>query len=131
MISPGQVKSFYRPGPVSKAAGPLMVQSALAGPRTSPPDCSYPRLTPPPGQFQRLSRLQRFSTSWRTRRRWPPRSCGRCSRHEGDWNDESLPEVSHADDLRPLIGLTNVHVLDVFRDGAACIGFEFGCVWDE
>ena len=42
-----------------------------------------------------------------------------------------LLEVNEPDDLRPLIGLSSVHVLDVFHDGAACVGFEFGCVWDE
>jgi hypothetical protein len=48
-----------------------------------------------------------------------------------DGDDEELLGVSEPADLRPLIGLSAVHVLDVFHDGAACIGFEFGCVWDE
>jgi hypothetical protein len=48
-----------------------------------------------------------------------------------DGDDEELLEVSEPDDLRPLVGLSGVHVLNVVRDGAACIGFEFGCVWDE
>jgi hypothetical protein len=51
--------------------------------------------------------------------------------HAYDEDDGELPEVSEPSDLRPLIGLSTVHVLDLFRDGAACIGFEFGCVWDE
>ena len=32
--------------------------------------------------------------------------------------------------LRPLVGLGSVHVLSLAQDGVACIGFEFGCVWD-
>ena len=48
-----------------------------------------------------------------------------------DWDDEELLEVSEPDDLRPLVGLSSVHVLNVVRAGVACIGFEFGCVWDE
>jgi hypothetical protein len=48
-----------------------------------------------------------------------------------DGDDEELLEVSEPDDLRPLVGLSSVHVLNVVRDGVACIGFEFGCVWDE
>jgi hypothetical protein len=48
-----------------------------------------------------------------------------------DGEDEELLEVSEPADLRPLVGLSAVHMLDVFRDGAACVGFEFGCVWDE
>jgi hypothetical protein len=54
-----------------------------------------------------------------------------CPGHAYDGDDEELLEVNEPADLRPLIGLSAVHVLDVFRDGAACIGFEFGCVWDE
>ncbi len=49
------------------------------------------------------------------------------------YSDESLelPDVSNVDDLRPLIGLSGVHVLTVTHDGSAYIGFEFGCVWDD
>jgi hypothetical protein len=48
-----------------------------------------------------------------------------------DEDDEELMAVSEPADLRPLIGLSSVHVLNVVRNGMACIGFEFGCVWDE
>lgn len=48
-----------------------------------------------------------------------------------DGDEEELWEVSEPNDLRPLVGLGTVHVLNVVRDGMACIGFEFGCVWDE
>ncbi len=54
-----------------------------------------------------------------------------CPGNAYDGDDEELLGVSEPDDLRPLIGLSAVNVLGVFRDGAACIGFEFGCVWDE
>ncbi len=47
-----------------------------------------------------------------------------------DGDDEVLLEVSEPDDLRPLVRLIGVHVLDVVRDGAACVGFEFDCAWD-
>jgi hypothetical protein len=40
-------------------------------------------------------------------------------------------EVSDPADLRPLIGLSSVHVLNVAHNGMACMGLEFGCVWDE
>ncbi len=43
---------------------------------------------------------------------------------------EEVPEITEVAGLRPLVGLSSVHVLSVVRDGAACIGFEFGCVWD-
>jgi hypothetical protein len=54
-----------------------------------------------------------------------------CPGEAYDGDDDELMEVSEPADLRPLVGLSAVHVLDVFRDGAACIGFEFRCVWDE
>jgi hypothetical protein len=54
-----------------------------------------------------------------------------CPGHAYDGDDEEVMEVTAPADLRPLIGLSWVHVLDVFHDGTACIGFEFGCVWDE
>ena len=42
---------------------------------------------------------------------------------------ELMPSVS--DDFRSLIGLSNVHVLTVEKEGYAYLGFEFGCTWDE
>lgn len=47
-----------------------------------------------------------------------------------DEEGETLPDVTKPEELRSLIGLHAVHVLAVARDGAAYIGFEFGCVWD-
>jgi hypothetical protein len=32
--------------------------------------------------------------------------------------------------LKPLVGLTCVHILSVSRDGVAYVGFELGCKWD-
>lgn len=43
---------------------------------------------------------------------------------------EEVPEVTDVAGLRTLVGLGSVHVLSLARDGMACIGFEFGCVWD-
>jgi hypothetical protein len=54
-----------------------------------------------------------------------------CPGEADDGDDEELLEVSEPDDLRPLVGLSSVHVLNVVRDGVACIGFGFDCVWDE
>jgi len=44
---------------------------------------------------------------------------------------EELPDISEPGELRSLIGLSSVHVLSVAKYGAAYIGFEFGCVWDD
>jgi len=54
-----------------------------------------------------------------------------CPGHAYDGDDEALLEVSEPGELRPLVGLSGVHVLSVAHDGAAYIGFEFGCVWDD
>jgi hypothetical protein len=43
---------------------------------------------------------------------------------------ELMPEIEQAEQLRTLIGPSNVHVLSVAKDGIAYIGFEFGCTWD-
>jgi hypothetical protein len=43
---------------------------------------------------------------------------------------DDVPEVTDLAGLRSLVGLSSVHVLSLARDGMACIGFEFGCVWD-
>ena len=53
-----------------------------------------------------------------------------CPDHAYDGDDDVLWDVQRPDDLRPLVRLIGVHVLNVFRNGAACIGFEFDCAWD-
>lgn len=42
-----------------------------------------------------------------------------------------MPHIDDADGLRPLIGLYNVLVLPVARDGIAYVGFALDCTWDE
>lgn len=54
--------------------------------------------------------------------------------YEEDYDEEpgtTLPEIARPSGLRPLMGLSNVHVLYVKKDEVAYIGFEFGCVWEE
>lgn len=48
-----------------------------------------------------------------------------------DGDDPVLWEVNAVDDLRPLVRLSCIHVLDVVEDGEACVGFEFACAWGE
>jgi uncharacterized protein DUF6985 len=45
--------------------------------------------------------------------------------------EEIMPGIGSPAGLRDLIGLSTVHVLDVEKDGLACVGFELGCSWDE
>jgi hypothetical protein len=53
-----------------------------------------------------------------------------CPGNAYDGDDEVLWGVSQTDDLRQLVRLAGVHVLNVVRDGVACVGFEFSCAWD-
>lgn len=49
----------------------------------------------------------------------------------GEEGEEYLPEVKDISDLKPLIELYHVHIIDVFKNGIAYIGYEFNCTWDE
>ena len=51
--------------------------------------------------------------------------------YEGAERDEYMPDVSSAKDFRQLIGLHNVHVLSLQKEGVPYIGYEFGCMWDD
>lgn len=42
-----------------------------------------------------------------------------------------MPNVKTPDDFKALIGLSNVHILTMEKEGLAYVGFEFGCTWDE
>lgn len=43
---------------------------------------------------------------------------------------EFAPAIDDPGELRGLIGLHSVHVLETVRESVAYIGFEFGCSWD-
>lgn len=49
----------------------------------------------------------------------------------GEDLEEQMPALHAPSDLKPLIGLSTIHVLNVEKDGLAYVGFEFGCTWDE
>lgn len=51
--------------------------------------------------------------------------------YEGADREALMPDVSSSEDFRRLIGLHNVHVLQLLKDGIPYIGYEFGCTWDE
>jgi hypothetical protein len=46
-------------------------------------------------------------------------------------DDHYMPVIKGKDELRNLIGLGIVHVLDHAKAGHAYVGFELGCTWDE
>jgi hypothetical protein len=51
--------------------------------------------------------------------------------YDDDEAAELMPEIERPKQLRKLIGLSEVHVLNVAKVGIAYIGFEFGCTWDS
>lgn len=59
-----------------------------------------------------------------------PRLCDMYG-YDDDEAAELMPKIKRADQLRTLIGLSNVHLLNVAKDGISYIGFEFGCTWDD
>jgi hypothetical protein len=63
--------------------------------------------------------------------RYPDEKAAYVEAYSEDEAEETLPDITDPSGLRALIGLSNVHVLSVVKDGAAYVGFEFGCIWDE
>jgi hypothetical protein len=51
---------------------------------------------------------------------------------EAIYNEEDEPPpIRRPQQLRTKISLSEVHVLDVVRDGAAYVGLQFRCTWDQ
>lgn len=50
--------------------------------------------------------------------------------YKGDEKNAFMPDISVTDDFKRLIGLANVHLLNVEKEGFGYVGYEFGCTWD-
>lgn len=50
--------------------------------------------------------------------------------YEGADRETCMPDVSSTEDFRQLIGLQNVHVHSLLKEGLPYVGYEFGCTWD-
>jgi len=48
-----------------------------------------------------------------------------------DEKEQYMPDVSDINGFTKLIGLSNVHLLNVQKEGVGYVGYEFGCTWDE
>ena len=42
-----------------------------------------------------------------------------------------LPQISTVDQLRPVIGLHDIHIHQLSRSSIPYVGYEFGCEWDD
>lgn len=45
--------------------------------------------------------------------------------------EELMPDISDREDLKKLIGLYRIHILNVSKNGIAYTGYEFDCTWEE
>ncbi|MFX0069573.1 MAG: DUF6985 domain-containing protein [Candidatus Hermodarchaeota archaeon] len=50
--------------------------------------------------------------------------------YEGKEADEFMPDVKDMNQFKNLIQLDLVHLLNVFKDNIAYVGYEFKCKWD-
>jgi hypothetical protein len=41
------------------------------------------------------------------------------------------PDFHTAEQLKNLIGLSQIHLLNVSKDEVAYVGYQFGCSWDD
>lgn len=51
--------------------------------------------------------------------------------YEDEEKEEFMPDVDNVEDFKKLIGLANVHLMNVEKDGCGYVGYEFGCLWDD
>jgi hypothetical protein len=47
-----------------------------------------------------------------------------------DESDQTLPSLQRPDQLRNIMGLANVLIHRVVRNGVSYVGYEFGCAWE-
>ena len=60
-----------------------------------------------------------------------PDADDRADEHDLFGDLKPLPEIKRSADLRKVMGLATIHVLDVAKAGVSYVGFEFGCDWDD
>ena len=48
-----------------------------------------------------------------------------------DEEDKCMPDIDSTEELRDLIKLLQVYILNVEKDNLCYIGFEFACKWDD
>ena len=42
-----------------------------------------------------------------------------------------MPDIENIEQFKDLIGLSQIHLLNVSKDNFAYVGYEFGCSWDD
>ena len=51
--------------------------------------------------------------------------------HDEDEAEEIMPDIKDEADFKDLIGLSKVHIMNVYKNGLAYTGYEFTYTWDE
>ena len=51
--------------------------------------------------------------------------------YDDDKKSEFMPDVKSKEEFKQLIGISNVHLMNVEKDGLAYVGYEIGCKWDD
>jgi hypothetical protein len=51
--------------------------------------------------------------------------------YDNDDLKETMPDVDTIEQFKNLIGLSQIHIINVSKDGLAYVGYEFGCTWDD
>jgi hypothetical protein len=44
---------------------------------------------------------------------------------------EFMPDVGKIEQFKRLIGLSQIHIMEISKDNIAYVGYEFGCSWDD
>jgi hypothetical protein len=44
---------------------------------------------------------------------------------------ENIHEITNINQFNELIGLSNIHILNIYQEDTAYVGYEFGCNWGE
>jgi len=51
--------------------------------------------------------------------------------YDEDEAKEIMPDIDNVEEFKNLIGLSQVHLLNVSKDEVAYVGYQFGCSWDD
>lgn len=51
--------------------------------------------------------------------------------YDGDEAKEFMPDVNNIEQFKKIIGLSQIHIMEVSKDNIAYVGYEFGCSWDD
>lgn len=51
--------------------------------------------------------------------------------YDEDEAEEFMPDIKNEVDFKNLIGLSKVHIMNVYKNGLAYTGYEFTCTWDD